>query len=80
MTINSPIFKIRQEETILEVEGYNDARVNLYDDNNVNEEFSYEIEGTDGWIFSSLDISLFSLRCTMAATTLLIARCTSVGV
>ena len=69
MTINSPIFKIRQEETILEEEGSNNARDNLYDDNN--EEFSYEIEGTDGWIFSSLDISLFSLRCTMAATTLL---------
>ena len=64
MTINSPIFKIRQEETILEEEGSNNARDN-------NEEFSYEIEGTDGWIFSSLDISLFSLRCTMAATTLL---------
>ena len=29
MTINSPIFKIRQEETILEEEGYNDARDNL---------------------------------------------------
>ena len=71
MTINSPIFKIRQEETILEEEGYNDARDNLDDDNNVKKEFSYEIEGTDGWIFSSLDISLFSLRCTMAATTLL---------
>ena len=71
MTINSPIFKIRQEETILEEEGYNDARDNLDDDNNVKKEFSYEIEGTDGWIFSSLDISLFSLRCTMVATTLL---------
>ena len=71
MTINSPIFKIRQEETILEEEGCNDACDNLDDDNNVKKEFSYEIEGTDGWIFSSLDISLFSLRCTMAATTLL---------
>ena len=71
MTINCPIFKIRQEETILEEEGYNDARDNLDDDNNVKKEFSYEIEGTDGWIFFSLDMSLFSLRCTMAATTLL---------